>query len=46
MEAHDADAEICEIGRAEAEQITAGLAASNWPPGAAGLPWVESANPR
>ena len=40
------DAEIREIGRAETEQITAGLAASNWPPGAAGLPWVESAYPR
>ena len=46
-EAHGgADAEICEIGWAEAEQITAGLAASNWPPHAAGLPWVESAYPR
>ena len=46
MEAHGGvDAEICEIGRADAE-ITAGLAASNWPLDAAGLLWVESAYPR
>ena len=47
MEAHGgADTEICEIGRAEAEQITACLAPCNWPPDAAGPPWVESAYPR
>ncbi len=46
-EAHGgADADIAEISRAEAEQITAGLAARNWPPDAAGLPWVASAYPR
>ncbi len=38
-EAHGgADADIAEISRAEAEQITAGLAARYWPPDAAGLP--------
>lgn len=30
--------DITEISRAEAEQITAGLAARNWPPDAARLP--------
>jgi hypothetical protein len=28
------------------EQIAAVLAARNWPPDAAGLPWVESAYPQ
>jgi hypothetical protein len=42
----DADAGIGEITRAEAEQITAGLAAQYWPPDAARLPWVACAYPR
>ena len=46
-EAHGgADEDIAEISRAEAEQITARLAARNWPPDAARLPWVASAYPR
>jgi hypothetical protein len=46
-EAHGgADADIAEISRAEAEQIAAVLAARTWPPGTAGLPWVESAYPQ
>ena len=46
-EAHGgADADIVEITRAEAEQITAGLAARYWPPEAARLPWVACAYPR
>ena len=46
-EAHGgADAAIAEITRAEAEQITAGLAARYWPPEAARLPWVASAYPQ
>jgi hypothetical protein len=46
-EAHGgADADIAGIRRAEAEQITAGLAARRWPPDAARLPWVASAYPR
>ena len=46
-EAHGgADEDIAEIGRAEAEQITARLATGNWPPDAARLPWVASAYPR
>ena len=46
-EAHGgADADIAEISRAEAEQITARLAARHWPPQAARLPWVASAYPR
>jgi hypothetical protein len=45
-EAHGgADADIAEISRAEAEQITTGLAARNWPLDAARLPWVASAYP-
>ena len=45
-EAHGgADEDIAEISRAEAEQITAGLAARYWPPDAARLPWVASAYP-
>ena len=45
-EAHGgADAHIAQISRAEAEQITARLAAGNWPPDAARLPWVTSAYP-
>jgi hypothetical protein len=45
-EAHgDADENIAEIGRAEAEQISASLAARNWPPDAARLPWMASAYP-
>ena len=47
QEAHGgADADITAISREEAEQITAGLAARNWPPDAARLPWVASAYPR
>ena len=46
-EAHGgADADLAEISQAEAEQITAGLAARHWPPDSAGLPWVASAYPR
>jgi hypothetical protein len=46
-EAHGgADADIAEISRAEAEQITARLAARNWPPEASLLPWVACAYPR
>ena len=46
-EAHGgADVDIAEISRAEAEQIAAGLAARNWPPGAARLPWVAGVYPR
>jgi hypothetical protein len=46
-EAHGgADEDIAEISRAEAEQITAGLAARYWPPDAARLPWVAYAYPR
>jgi hypothetical protein len=46
-EAHGgADADIAGISRAEAEQITAGLAARHWPPEAARLPWVVSAYPK
>ena len=46
-EAHGgADADIAEISRGEAEQITAGLAAGYWPPDAARLPWVACAYPR
>ena len=41
-----ADEDIDEISRAEAEQITARLAAATWPPDAARLPWVLSAYPR
>jgi integrase/recombinase XerD len=45
-EAHGgADEDIAEIGRPEAEQIAAGLAARYWPPDAAQLPWVTSAYP-
>ncbi len=45
-EAHGgADGDIAEISRAEAEQITARLAAGYWPPDAAGLPWVTCAYP-
>jgi hypothetical protein len=46
-EAHGgADEDIAEISQAEAEQITAALAARHWPPEAAGLPWVASVYPR
>ena len=46
-EAHGGtDANIAEITRAEAEQITAGLAARYRPPEAARLPWVACAYPR
>lgn len=46
-EAHGgADEDIAEISRAEAEQITAGLAARYWPPDAAWLSWVAYAYPR
>ena len=46
-EAHGgADEDIAEISRAQAEQITAGLAARHWPPQAARLPWVASAYPQ
>jgi hypothetical protein len=46
-EAHGgADADIAEISRAEAEQITAGLAARCWPPEAARLAWVACVYPR
>jgi hypothetical protein len=41
-----ADADITEITRAEAEQITAGLAARHWPPDTVRLPWVACAYPR
>ena len=37
--------DITEIGRGEAEQIAAGLAARSWPADAARLPWVASAYP-
>jgi hypothetical protein len=37
--------DIAEIGREEAEQIAAELAAHNWPTDAAWLPWVVSAYP-
>ena len=37
--------DIAEISRAEAEQITAELAARHWPPDAARLPWVSRAYP-
>jgi hypothetical protein len=39
------DYDLTEIGRTEAEQIAAGLAAPHWPPEAARLPWVASAYP-
>jgi len=39
------DYDLAEISRGEAGQIAAGLAAGNWPPGAARLPWVASAYP-
>jgi hypothetical protein len=46
-EAHGgADADITEISGAEAQQITAGLAARYWPPDAARLPWVACVYPR
>jgi hypothetical protein len=46
-EAHGgADADIAEITRAEAGQITAGLAARHWPPETVRLPWVACAYPR
>jgi hypothetical protein len=46
-EAHgSADADLAEISRADAEQITAGLAARYWPPEAARPPWVACAYPR
>jgi len=46
-EAHgDADADIAEISQAEAKQIMAGLAARNWPPQAARLPWAACAYPQ
>jgi hypothetical protein len=46
-EAHGGtDANIAEITRAEAEQITAGLAARYRPPEAAWLPWVACVYPR
>ena len=46
-EAHGgADEDIAEISRDQAEQITARLAARNWSPDAARLPWVASAYPR
>jgi hypothetical protein len=45
-EAHGgADEDITEISRAEADQITARLAARHWPPDAARLPRVVSAYP-
>src|SRR5260370_42160539 len=45
-EAHGgADPHVAEVSRAEAGQITAGLAARHWPPDAARLPWVASAYP-
>jgi len=45
-EAHGGcDYDLSEISRAEAEQITAGLATRSWPPDAAQLPWVASAYP-
>jgi hypothetical protein len=45
-EAHGgADADIAEVSRGDAEQITAGLAARYWPPDAARLPWMASAYP-
>ena len=37
--------DLAETSRAEAEQITAGLAARHWPADAARLPWVVSAYP-
>ena len=40
-----ANEDIAEISHAEAEQIIAALAACNWPPDAARLPWVTSAYP-
>ena len=40
-----ANADIVGVSRAEAEQITAGLAARHWPPDAVRLPWVASAYP-
>jgi hypothetical protein len=46
-EAHGgADADIAEISRAKAGQITAGLVARYWPPEAARLPWVTAAYPQ
>jgi predicted RNA-binding Zn-ribbon protein involved in translation (DUF1610 family) len=46
-EAHGRDVgDIREIGQGSAEQIAARLAARNWPPGAASLPWVAAACPR
>jgi hypothetical protein len=46
-EAHGgADADLAEIGRAEAGQFDAVLAVRNWPPDAAGLPWVGGAYPQ
>ena len=45
-EAHGGcDYDLAEISRAEAEQITAALAAPYWPPDATRLPWVASAYP-
>jgi hypothetical protein len=41
-----ADADIAGITRAEAGQITAGLAARHWPPQTVRLPWVACAYPR
>ena len=38
--------DITEIGRRDAGQIAAGLAARHWPADAARLPWVASASPR
>ena len=40
------DYDLAEISRDETEQIAAELAARNWPPDAARLPWVASVYPR
>ncbi len=46
-EAHGgADADLAEISRDEADQITARLAARHWPADATRLPWVASAYPQ
>ena len=46
-EAHGgADADIAEITRTEAGQITTRLAARHWPPDTVRLPWVACAYPR
>jgi hypothetical protein len=37
---------VAEISGAEADQITAGLAARCWPPEVARLPWVACAYPQ